>query len=137
MNRALRLGSVAGINVYVSWTSLLLIDWTLSSHLAQGRLSAIARLGTAFKVPIFAWVVLHELGRVFCLRFFGICIRNIMRLPSSSVALLERIPEGRMQKLATGLVDWIRNEIIAVRLPAVLAVQGMVREATGQFEARI
>jgi len=63
MKWSLKPGSVAGINVYLHWTFLLLVGWILFSHLAQGHNVAIATRGADATLILasFGCVVLHKL----------------------------------------------------------------------------
>src|SRR5947209_14596331 len=66
-----KLGSVAGIGLYVHATFLLLLAWVGVTYWLAGG-SAAALDGIAFILALFACVVLHELGHALTARRYGI-----------------------------------------------------------------
>jgi len=124
MKWSFRLGSVAGIKVYMHWTFLLLVGWIFFSHLAHGNNVAMATRGAVFIVAVFGCVVLHELGHALAARRYGIRTRDITLLPIGGVARLERMPEKPAQELVVALAGPAVNVIIAAVLFMVLAVLG-------------
>jgi hypothetical protein len=57
-----KLGRVAGIDVYMHGTFLILLAWVGVSHYLQRHRLADAGAGVVFIVSIFAIIALHELG---------------------------------------------------------------------------
>src|SRR5436189_5954952 len=89
---------VAGIQLRIHITFLLLIAWIGFGYYAQGGSSA-AIGGVLFILLLFACVVLHEFGHALAGKAFGINTPDITLLPIGGVARLERIPDEPVQEL--------------------------------------
>src|SRR5436309_1144189 len=85
---------VAGIQLRIHITFLLLIAWLAFGYYAQGG-SAVAASRVIFVLLLFLCVVLHEFGHAFAAKAFGINTPDITLLPIGGVARLERMPEER------------------------------------------
>jgi Zn-dependent protease/CBS domain-containing protein len=110
MSWSLPIFRIAGIQLRIHVTFLLLIAWVAFAYYAQGG-SPAAVGGVLFILLLFACVVLHEFGHALAGKAFGINTPDITLLPIGGVARLERLPEEPLQEL-----------IIAAAGPAVTAL---------------
>jgi Zn-dependent protease/predicted transcriptional regulator len=108
-----KLGTFAGIPVYVHSTFALLIVFIVARDLGAGA-SVAAAVGSAlFLLAIFATIVLHEYGHALTARRYGIKTRDITLLPIGGLARLERLPEVPRQELYVALAGPAVNLLIA------------------------
>jgi len=108
-----RLGKLAGIDVHVHVTFLLLLVWIGASRLVSGQGLLQAGLAVALVAIVFGIVVLHELGHALAARSFGIPTRDINLLPLGGVARLERMPEKPWQELVVAVAGPAVNLVLA------------------------
>jgi Zn-dependent protease len=103
MRWAWKIGRLAGIDVYMHATFLLLVGFIVMANWMESHSMAQALFGVFFVLVIFACVVLHELGHALTARRYGIRTRDIVLLPIGGVARLERMPEDPNQELLVAL----------------------------------
>src|SRR6478735_2190162 len=108
-----KLGRVAGIDLFLHPTFLILLAWSAM----QGGLDW-ALLVSA----VFGCVVLHELGHALTARLFGIATRDITLYPIGGVARLERMPRAPGAELLITLAGPLVNVAIAGFLFVLLSL---------------
>ena len=128
-----RIGRIAGIDVHLHFTFLILLGWVALSHYRERQSWQDALSGLAFIVALFTIVVLHELGHALTARRFGIRTRDITLLPIGGVARLERIPEKPKEELLVALAGPAVNVVLAALLFGVLIV-GAELSAAKEFK---
>jgi Zn-dependent protease/CBS domain-containing protein len=115
MNWSLPIFRIAGIQLRIHITFLLLIGWLAFGYYAQGG-SAAAASRVIFVLLLFLCVVLHEFGHAFAAKAFGINTPDITLLPIGGVARLERMPEEPFQELIIAVAGPLVNVVIALGL---------------------
>ncbi len=133
MKSSWRIGRIAGIDVHLHFTFLILLGWVALSHYLQRQNWQDAVNGLAFILALFTIVVLHELGHALMARRFGIRTRDITLLPIGGVARLERIPDNPKQELLVALAGPAVNVVLAALLFGVLGL-GAELSAAKEFK---
>ena len=110
---------IAGIQLRIHITFLLLIGWLAFAYYQTGG-SAAAAAGVMFILLLFLCVVLHEFGHAIAAKQFGINTPDITLLPIGGVARLERMPEEPKQEFIIAIAGPLVNVIIAACLFLVI-----------------
>src|SRR5215475_6775365 len=115
MSWSLPIFRIAGIQLRIHITFLLLIVWLAFGYYAQGG-SAVATSRVIFVLLLFLCVLLHEFGHAFAAKAFGIRTPDITLLPIGGVARLERMPANPRQELLIAVPAPAVNVLIAVAI---------------------
>lgn len=120
------IGRIAGTEVKVHVTFLLLLGWLAFSEYQQG--GGIAALDyTLFFLAFFLCIVLHEFGHITMARRFGVRTPDVLLLPIGGVARLERIPEEPRQEFLIAIAGpLVTVAIIGLLLGVVWLTGGAV-----------
>ncbi len=126
MKWSMRLGTLAGIAVYVHATFFILLLWiALSYWRSEQSLQAVIH-GIGFILALFGCVVLHELGHALTARRFGIKTRDITLLSIGGVASLEKMPDDPRQEILVALAGPAVNIVIAGLIWLWLSLQQII-----------
>ena len=129
MSWSLPIFRIAGIQLRIHITFLLLIVWLAFGYYSQGG-SAVAASRVIFVLLLFLCVVLHEFGHAFAAKAFGINTPDITLLPIGGVARLERMPEEPVQELIIAVAGPLVNVVIAIGLFVAGGSQALLNPST-------
>ncbi|MGB3799947.1 MAG: site-2 protease family protein [Lewinella sp.] len=124
MTWTFRIGRIAGIDLKLHWTFLILLGWVFLSYFRQTGELTDGLTGVGFILALFGCVVLHELGHALAARRYGVSTRNIVLLPIGGVANLERLPENPREELIVAAAGPAVNVVIAILLGIIVSVTG-------------
>jgi Zn-dependent protease len=119
-----KIARVAGIDVYLHTTFLILIAWiALAYWQLAGTLIAVVS-GVSFILALFFCVLLHEFGHALTARKFNIRTRNIILLPIGGIASIEKIPDDPREEIIIALAGPAVSFAIALVLWLLLKASG-------------
>lgn len=124
MKTSLRVGSVAGIGIFLHWSFLLLAAALVAAFIAWEGVTLTAVSSIAVIFGLFGCVILHELGHALAARAFDVPTRSITLYPIGGLARLERIPSEPMKELWIAVAGPAVNVGIALVLGALVVATG-------------
>jgi Zn-dependent protease len=117
-----RIARLAGIDIYIHLTFLLVLGYFGWLFYVEGGTLGHALYGVGVILTLFGIVVLHELGHALAAQRYGIRTRDITLLPIGGVARLERMPEDPKQELVVAFAGPLVNVVLAAALFTGLAL---------------
>lgn len=114
MKGSFKLGTIAGIGVFVHWTFSILIAFIIFSNYRAGHSTEQILWSLIFVLSIFFTVFLHELGHALAAKRYMIKTKDITLLPIGGLARLESIPEKPKEELVVALAGPAVNIGLAV-----------------------
>ncbi len=112
---SIRVATLAGTEVRIHLTFLILLAWVGWVAYSQGGISA-ALGSVGFISSIFLCVLLHEFGHVAAALHYGIKTPDITLLPIGGVARLERMPRRPSEEFVVAICGPLVNVFIALLL---------------------
>jgi Zn-dependent protease len=134
VNWSIKLARIAGIDIKIHLTFVLLLAWIGFTYYLQGGIAA-AFQGVLFILLIFTCVLLHEFGHALAARRYGIATPDITLLPIGGVARLQRIPDRPRQELVVALAGPLVDDkarLVGLITPENVGEMMMVRSALGK-----
>jgi stage IV sporulation protein FB len=123
------IGRIAGTDIKVHVTFLLLLGWWALIGYSQGG-ALVGVLRALVLLALFACILLHEFGHILMARRFGVRTPDVILLPIGGVARLERIPDQPKQELLIALAGPAVTLAIAVVLFVILRLTGSQADVT-------
>lgn len=138
-----KIAHVAGIDVNIHITFILLIGWiALSYFLTERNLTATIK-GVVFILALFLCVLLHEFGHALAARKYKVQTKDITLLPIGGIARLERMPENPREELWVAFAGPAVNLVIAgflfilVIFNSGIGAIGQISLTNGSFVERL
>ena len=123
MNRSIRLATIAGIDVKMHLSFLLVLGLgAFQWGTPYGAAGAI--FGVVLMLLLFACVLLHEFGHALVAQRFGLPVSEIVLLPIGGVALLKGHPRKPVHELLIAVAGPLVNVVIAAVLVLIGSALG-------------
>ena len=139
MRGAYRIARLAGVDVKVHWTFLILLGWFFFSYYRETNSVETGLYGIGLVLAVFVCVIAHEYGHAFAARRYGIRTRDITMLPIGGLASLERMPEKPSEELVVAIAGPLVNVALGLGLAAYLFATdqfGNFNNEFSQFDPR-
>jgi Zn-dependent protease len=109
MKGSLKLGKIAGIEIFIHWTFSLIFVFITYINYRTGYNALQIAWSVFFILSIFVTVFLHELGHALAAKNYDIKTKDITLLPIGGIARLERIPEKPSEELVVAFAGPLVN----------------------------
>jgi Zn-dependent protease len=129
MSWSYRLGRIAGTDIKVHVTFLLIVGWWAIIGYTQGGMAG-ALTSVLALLALFGCVLLHEFGHILMARRFGVRTPDVILLPIGGVARLERIPDEPKQELLIALAGPAVTLALAILFYLLLRLTGSTAQVT-------
>lgn len=108
-----RVGRIAGIQIHLHATLLILLAWVGYRYYGYRHQWSDVTESVLFMASFFVIILLHELGHAAAARHYGIKTRDITLLPIGGLARIERMPDSPWQELIVALAGPAVNLMLA------------------------
>lgn len=133
MKGSFKLGSIAGIGLFIHWTFSLLILFIVYINYKAGQNATQILWSVLFILCIFITVLLHELGHALTAKNFGIKTKDITLLPIGGLARLERLPEKPSEELVVAFAGPLVNIFLALITSLFITIPDTSEEMVAQL----
>lgn len=114
MKGLFKLGTIAGIGIFMHWTFVFLIVFIVFVNYNNGQNPAQIAWSILFILSVFITVLLHELGHALVARKYNIKTKRITLLPIGGIAYLEQLPEKPSEELFVAFAGPLVNFVLAL-----------------------
>ena len=137
MKGSFKLGTIAGIDVFLHWTFSLLIIYIVFINYKAGQNIVQIAWSVLFILCVFATVLLHELGHALTAKKFNIKTNDITLLPIGGIASLEKLPEKPSEELMIAFAGPMVNIALALLLSFFIQYPNNPEEMIAQLSGGI